>query len=82
MLWWLIKQICVGVIDEFSFGVDHGGGGGDGMVVFWAGTTATTAGTAIFWRGTRRWRWGCQVICIFFLAETKVAEARTACVFF
>jgi hypothetical protein len=26
-----MKQICVGVIDVFSFGEDHGGDVGDGM---------------------------------------------------
>ena len=58
------------------FGGDHGGGGGDGMVVFLAETTEAKVGTACFSFDEDHGGGGGDGN--YFMAGTKAAEARTA----
>jgi hypothetical protein len=68
----LLKQICIGVSDVISFGGAHGGGGGEGMIVFlWRGPRRRRRGRLVFFGGDQGGGGGDGK---YFLAGTKVAE--------
>ena len=64
---------------HFSFGGEHGSGGGDGMYFLLVGTTAVEAWAAciFFWRDH-----GVEDRGGIFLAGSTVEDARMACILF